>query len=160
MNNRLLILLQSTKNIRFRVFFVGLCVILKLMREYFLSLFVLIAVLLAHLSGLNGLYIQIQYFDVIIHILGGVGLGLLFHGLISRHGSMISHKRLALIGCVLVAGLVWEAFEIYYDIARYPVWTQLYYVDTLKDIVDDLIGGGIVAYFISINKREERSVVK
>jgi len=39
-------------------------------------------------------------------------------------------------------------FEGYYDIAGAPLWTGAYFVDTIKDLIDDMIGGAIVAWVL------------
>ncbi len=116
------------------------------MKTYLFALLVLCVVLLMHMIGLRGLYVHFPPYDIILHILGGIGIGLAVSAFIKIHGRNIVHKRLAVIIGVLIIGLIWELFEVYYDIAGYPLWTTPYFIDTAKDLLDDIIGGSLAAW--------------
>lgn len=116
------------------------------MRIYLYAFFVLCLVLVAHILGLNGFYDRIAGYDILMHILGGIGIGLTIFAIINLHGKTIERKREAVIFGVLVVGLVWELFEMYFDITGMPLWTIPYYIDTAKDLFDDLLGGAIAVW--------------
>jgi hypothetical protein len=118
--------------------------------RYFISLLVLILVLILHVKGIHGLYHKIPLYDVYMHILGGIGIALFVSALIN---SRILRPKSVFWGVVLgtlAIGFFWEFFEIYYNIAKYPLWTKLYYLDTLKDLVDDVVGGMLVAFLSAL----------
>lgn len=107
---------------------------------------VVVAVLVAHISGLDGLYWDIPNYDVFMHILGGLGIGFFVYALVRSFDQKWLSKTINLVLLVICAGLVWELFEIYYNIAGHPLWTKLYYIDTIKDFVNDTIGGAIAVW--------------
>lgn len=116
------------------------------MITYIWALIVLIVVLGTHLLGLTGLYITVFWYDIMMHILGGVGIALFVLAWVKIHGGNIIEKRRFIIICTIIAGLVWELFEMYYGLNGYPLWSKMYYFDTIKDLIDDTIGAVIVAY--------------
>ena len=118
------------------------------MKTYISALIILGIVLVAHISGLDGLYYQVESYDIFMHILGGVGIALFGVGLLRsyRAGRYFSRKNILLF--VLAIGVVWELFEVYYQLTGHPLWSTLYYIDTAKDMVDDMLGGGIVAWIM------------
>ncbi|MEK7501761.1 MAG: hypothetical protein AAB777_02665 [Patescibacteria group bacterium] len=116
------------------------------MRAYFFSLIVLCIVLVMDIIGLNGLYVSFPPYDIFMHILGGIGIGLALCAAVRLHGSKIIHKYRVIIIGVLFVGIIWELFEMYYDITGEPLWSTPYYIDTAKDLIDDIIGGGIAVY--------------
>ncbi len=121
------------------------------MRAYFYSFIVLCLVLVMDIIGLNGLYVRFPPYDIFMHILGGIGIGLALCAAVALHGGNIVHKyRIIIIG-VLITGIIWELFEMYYDITGEPLWSALYYIDTVKDLIDDIIGGGIAVYLCRKN---------
>ena len=116
------------------------------MNLYFYA-FIFAAVILGfHIEGLNGLYLGVTGYDIFMHILGGMGIGLLLAGLIRSLRPGMARPRTAIILGVLLVGLGWELFEIYYDLIGYPFGTTPYYIDTVKDLIDDMIGGALVAH--------------
>ena len=116
------------------------------MRKYFYSFIVLVLVLVTHIIGMRGMYVAFPPYDIFMHILGGLGIGLAVCAAIDLHGQNISHKKLTIIIDVLVVGLIWEFFEAYYDITGSTLWSIPYYIDTAKDLIDDMIGGAIIAF--------------
>ncbi|MCX6718854.1 MAG: hypothetical protein NTZ38_00520 [Candidatus Taylorbacteria bacterium] len=118
------------------------------MKAYFLAIIVLCIVFVMNIFGIDGLYVQFPPYDIFMHILGGIGIGLAAFAFVSIHGKDIVHKRLAVILIVLVAGLIWEGFEAYYNIAGGPVGSLPYYLDTAKDLFDDVIGGSLIAWLM------------
>ncbi len=121
------------------------------MKLYIYALVVLVVVLIAHLLGIGGLYFQYPFYDIFMHILGGIGIGLFITAFVksnfSTYVSALHIRRNIVIG-VLLVGIVWELFEMYYNIAGAPIGTKAYYIDTVKDLIDDMIGGAIVAWVV------------
>lgn len=111
------------------------------MKIYLYALLAVAATLVFHIIGLDGGYMALPIYDVFMHILGGLAIGLALLAVFrTRAGSSAHFARNIVIG-VFIAGLAWELFEVVYDLAGYPLWTTNYYLDTLKDLLDDIIGG-------------------
>ncbi len=124
------------------------------MLTYLWALIILAIVLAAHLLGLTGLYVTFFWYDIMMHILGGVGIGLFVTAIVNMHFPAIVNRRRFIIVSVVIVGIVWELFEAYYDIAGYRFGTKLYYLDTIKDLIDDTIGASLVAYWVTRNKNK------
>ena len=127
------------------------------MRTYLYAIIAIIILFFAQtLGGIYDLYIRFPGYDIPMHILGGVGIGfsivavlrtlLRSNGLASKLGKNISSKKFysLTIFFVFLGGFLWELFEAYYNIAGAPVGSKAYYIDTVKDLMDDTIGGIIV----------------
>jgi len=106
-----------------------------------------------HNAGMNGLYFTVPSYDIFMHILGGIGIGLAVSAGIKLHGNKVIHKKWFIVIGVLIVGLVWEFFEIYFDITGFPLWSTPHIIDTVKDLIDDMIGGGIVALVYFFGKK-------
>lgn len=99
-----------------------------------ITLFVLLFTLALHLWGMDEhLYMKFWFYDIIVHILGGVGIAL--------STLYILENPKYIIISVIICGILWEIFEAYYGISGSPFGTSSYFLDTAKDLVDDLIGG-------------------
>jgi len=123
------------------------------MKIYISAIAVLLITLVAHLSGMNGLYMSVPTYDIFMHMLGGAGIGLAISAVIQSNFDHISKKRTKVVIGVLIAGLLWELFEMYFNIAGAPVGTKAYYLDSIKDLIDDAIGGDVVAW-ICIRRKQ------
>lgn len=117
-----------------------------------LALQFLVAVLIVVLDihfGIDQMYFwSVWWWDVLMHVLGGVWAGLFGAWCMRTLG-----YRVSLSGCVLAAfsiGLAWEIFEYVFDIGGSVFMS--YPVDTAKDIIDDSIGG-ILAYYAVVRSR-------
>lgn len=90
------------------------------------------------------LYYEIKNLDVPMHILGGLGFATLFVSLLNYQKKEITFKKLII--SVLVIGIIWEIYEysMYYFLGR--DWGGM--VDTIKDLINDFIGGTIIYSFI------------
>jgi hypothetical protein len=119
------------------------------MKTYALAIAVLLLTLAAHMVGINGFYWTIPAYDVFMHILGGIGIGLFLTAFMksnfSSEESIFVKRRKVLVG-VLLVGVVWELFEMYFNIAGAPLGTKAYFIDTGKDLLDDLIGGAVAVW--------------
>lgn len=119
------------------------------MVAYISAFIVLTIVLVGHIIGLEGPYYTVESYDVAMHLLGGVGIALFVVGLLMmRRNTTFFSARNIIIG-VLIVGIIWELFEITFEFTGYPLWTKLYYLDTAKDLVMDMLGGIIVAVIYS-----------
>lgn len=121
----------------------------------YLSAVILSAItLVLHVYGLHGWYVQLVWYDIMMHILGGVTIAVFAYAVLaSLRGRVFVVSRggaWTVVGFVLLAGLIWEGFEIYFDISGHPFGTKLYYIDTVKDLFDDVFGGGIVVAIRSL----------
>ena len=99
--------------------------------------------------GLNGSYFsKIWWFDIPLHILGGVWAGLW----VATAGEFFS-IRLSIwhiVLSVLLIGIGWEVFEYVFDMKGSAFMS--YPVDTAKDLIADCIGG-VIAVFITARLR-------
>ena len=118
------------------------------MKTYIAALLVLIATLIAHIFGTKGLYWSVPAYDVYMHILGGIGIGLAIVGFIRSNFQKLENKGVVVIIGVMVVGIIWELFEAYFNVAAAPVGTRAYYIDTVKDLIDDIVGGALVAQYV------------
>lgn len=118
------------------------------MLSYILALVVLVIVLVGNIVGPDVAHISTRYFDSVLHILAGFGLGFFFSALTASTASRRFHSVARVTGIVLCAGIAWELFEVYYDITGYELWSTMYYWDSAKDLVLDTVGGALAAYVV------------
>lgn len=116
---------------------------------YLLAIITAVATVVFHFPGLNGFYMEYWWYDIFMHILGGFSIGLLIYLLIKIiHPTVYRLKSYIIIGTFLI-GVAWEFFEVYFQLTGYPIGTRLYYIDTVLDLIDDIIGGLLAAYIIT-----------
>jgi VanZ family protein len=84
------------------------------------------------------LYWQLQWFDVPMHFLGGLSLGVLAVGFLH------TYKPRLFIAGLLAAFIAWELFELAFGLPR----EDAYILDTCVDIVMDTLGA-VLAYAIA-----------
>ncbi len=113
---------------------------------------VILLAVLHHFASDGHWYIRFPGFDIIMHILGGVGLALTTYWILVtffKRRFKAGHPLFwTLIGFTFLLGLGWEVMEGIYGIAGAPVGTPPYYFDSFKDLVNDTLGAIIAAYFI------------
>ena len=120
-------------------------------KAYIPTIIVLCAVALFHYCGIHfNLYIMFPWYDIGMHILGGAGIALLMYWLgASFFPNAFNKKTLwCIVLITFLIGIGWEMWEAYYDIAGNPVGSLAYWLDTIKDLLDDLLGALFV--YISI----------
>lgn len=117
-----------------------------LLKELILSL-ILLAIL--HKIALDlFLYWTTDWFDILMHGLGGWAIGLLslfiFYtsGFFNTDSSHFFYVFVITIGIVLIVGLVWELWEVFIGLT--DVLTDR--IDTIVDLFMDLLGG-ILSFF-------------
>lgn len=119
------------------------------MKFYIAALVVCAIVLAGHFIGIDqGYYVSFPLYDVPMHILGGLGIGL-FGCAFARSGFLgaFSARRKILIA-VFMVGIIWEVFEVYFGIVGYPLWSQPYFIDSISDLINDMIGGSIAVWLV------------
>jgi len=95
--------------------------------------------LLTWIAIWQSLYWRLWWFDIPMHILGGVWAGLCAAWLTARR-----EEGFSLLWCLvftLAIGIGWELFEYSEGIA-FPRYFS-YPADTIKDLVMDLVGGAL-----------------
>ena len=123
-----------------------------------LSLLVFFIFILNTLAQKFYWYYSIWYFDMIMHFLGGLWLGLVFVWLflvkkaVSQNISSLVDLKLItkiLLG-VLIIGVFWEIFEFIFN--NILAGTSFDSLDTISDIFCDLTGGAFVIFYFLIKK--------
>jgi hypothetical protein len=143
-------------------------------RKYMSAFLVLVIVALLHFSAMyTNWYLLYWWFDVLMHFLGGLWVGLstiwLFYdsGFFSHNfsnNSRFSFEKsrhtLALItfASLLAVGLGWELFEYSLGLTYIGPW-ETYPMDTITDIAMDLLGAyvGLLWYWMR-NKNNFNSI--
>ena len=118
--------------------------------------FVITLAVFHYLGNQFYLYVKISWYDVFMHIWGGIGIALFIYWFIITYfkknrgeiSPMTSDYFLTVVIVTLIIGIVWEGMETYYDIAGAPVGTVDYYIDTLKDLFNDTLGSVIAYLFL------------
>ncbi|MEK7646119.1 MAG: hypothetical protein AAB381_00295 [Patescibacteria group bacterium] len=110
---------------------------------YTVALISAISVYSFNLPGIEGWYMELWWYDIFMHILGGFASGLLVLIILRSFRRPVRIWQV-IIGALII-GLAWEYFEIYFDLTGHPVGSDPYYFDTALDIIDDCIGGLLAA---------------
>ena len=101
-----------------------------------------------------GIYDAIWWYDILMHIAGGVFIGTLFFYLFEERNRIIpkdwrTMNKISVfflaLGFVAFIGVLWEFYEYFRDVfvtQQYPFMGQNpgLAFDTLKDLFDDLLG--------------------
>jgi len=91
-------------------------------------------------------YNSVSYFDMIMHFLGGLWLGLFFTYVYSINKINLGQITI-ILSSVLLIGLSWEVFE--FIVNNVIAKTPFDLLDTISDIFWDLMGGFIsILYFL------------
>ncbi len=94
-------------------------------------------------------YSAMWWFDIPMHIMGGMFLGLLAGALFFKKIRTLSNKEalVVILLFVLIVGLGWEVFE--YVVQTIIKGQQLASIpDSVKDMVMDLLGGLLTSLFV------------
>ncbi len=91
-------------------------------------------------------YSSIWWFDMPMHFMGGLWVGLALIWLLSLKNLSFSSTLSVIVG-VFVVGVLWEFFELYFinHIAEHP----FNLLDTISDIFFDLSGGCLALVYFS-----------
>jgi len=119
-------------------------------KTYIPALLVLIVLLVLHCIGTEyHLYVKIGWYDIMMHVLGGVGIGLSTYWVLKTFVARdFGNYFWLIITITFFLGLAWEIMEAIYNIAGGPVGSRIYYIDTVKDLFNDTLGAVIAYLFI------------
>ena len=95
-------------------------------------------------------YYSLPWFDMLMHFLGGLWLGLAFVWLYPAGTSYLK-----IIAGVLLVGIFWEIFELIVN--NYFPNEPLDWGDTLSDLSFDMLGGGVAVFYLINQKRDARN---
>jgi hypothetical protein len=120
------------------------------------SLLVLVVLILLHVLGSYfSLYWVLSWFDVLVHIVGGLWVALVFLWLASVMGQINSLKEyraksflIAFVAAVLI-GVIWELLENFTQITF--IKASGYSLNTALDIFNDGLGG-LLAYLYFVRR--------
>jgi uncharacterized membrane protein YoaK (UPF0700 family) len=118
-------------------------------KTYIPTLIILLIIAVTHkIAADYHLYVRYYGVDVIMHILGGAGLALAIYWILVTFLPRFTPSFWTIILLSFGAGIAWEILEGVYDIAGAPLGTLRYYVDTAKDLSNDMLGAIIAALCI------------
>ena len=117
----------------------------KLFIEQFIIL--IIIAILHHLALQFYLYWTLEWFDILMHFLGGMWVALIimwfffFSGFVYKNVTSVRKIKIFLIAIasVLVVGVLWEVWEVWADLVFMD--ETGYFLDTSLDLVMDTLGG-------------------
>lgn len=118
----------------------------SLLRLAFIT--ILIMGILHFVAGAFYLYWTLDWFDYLMHFLGGLGGGLVVAWFVSDKNISTTQTFLIVFCSVMFVGVAWEVFEKVNDIAQS---TEGYVLDTIHDLLMDGIGS-LTAGFVGIKK--------
>ena len=90
------------------------------------------------------LYYELWWLDIPMHIMGGFGVAAFTGSVLSYKGVKISYGNLFI--AYLVVASAWEIYEYFHNINTIQGWSG--WPDTIKDLVDGLIGMSIAYLFV------------
>jgi uncharacterized membrane protein YjdF len=126
--------------------------------SYFLNLLsVLIAIVVGYLywMGLeNHLFFYIWWYDIPLHMLAGLVVGLWGSALAWRRGVLPYQTLILVLLAAFAIGAMWEIFELWAGITR---GDSGYWPDTLKDLFNDCTGG-VFAVLIYWSLHRQRTI--
>ncbi|MBI4095024.1 MAG: hypothetical protein HY435_02430 [Candidatus Liptonbacteria bacterium] len=141
----------------------------RLSKTLFLLFALLAAIAIAHYFGLSKLlYWKIAWYDIPMHLAGGAWVGLLFFYLFEERWGILTDRISApariifSLGFAALVGVLWEFYEYFADVfilKKYTIFSaQPGLVDTLQDLLNDLIGAVAVAVLWIWFQRKRHSV--
>jgi hypothetical protein len=102
-------------------------------------------------------YYTIWWFDMLMHFLGGVWVGLFFLYVFYNKNKFLE-QFLIILSCVLLIGVFYELFEVY--VHNYIARDPFNILDTTSDIFFDLAGGVFaLLYFLKKNRQTGESEI-
>jgi len=97
-------------------------------------------------------YSLVWYFDIIMHTLGGLWVGMFFSYIFSRQKDFVFTRRFCsqVLLATIVVGILWEFYEFYiYQIVE---GSSFDFLDTASDVMFDTLGASaaLLYFFKSI----------
>ncbi len=108
---------------------------------------------LHHLGSYYFLYWSLDWFDIVMHFLGGVSVAMIFvYAYYSTSIGLKKHLIAKTFVFVMLIGIAWEYFEYYFKIAN-PTKGN-YVEDTTLDLIFDALGALLVGVIsnLKLNK--------
>lgn len=90
------------------------------------------------------LYYEIWWLDIPMHILGGAGIYFFVYSIFSYKNKNTSFKKV--IFYTIVICLIWEMYEYLRGANMYLDLSD--YLDSVKDLINGIIGGAIAFFFV------------
>ena len=120
------------------------------MNKTYIPALLLVSLLAAlhFIASAYSLYVRYPGYDIMMHILGGVGIALSMHWFLLTFFKNTKFPFWSVVLVVFLIGLSWELFEAYYDIAGAPVGTPAHYRDAIKDLFNDTLGAVGAWFFL------------
>ncbi len=109
-----------------------------------------------HILGIVALYSWYPGYDIFMHFGGGVAMGLLAFAMFDDQVKQVTFKSkktwvrrlfyfFLVVGFVMMIGVMWEGYEFFCDHVMNPNFgwkiAQTSVTDTMKDLLDDFLGG-------------------
>lgn len=109
----------------------------------------LLVVGLHWVASIEGLYWTVNWYDIMMHFLGGLWTLLFILWVVSTQYASLLKKYVSvfsLILAVIAVGIIWEWHEIFFQFTSFS--DRGYWFDTNKDLVMDTLGAifGILVY--------------
>lgn len=127
--------------------------------KYFWPMFILVALVAGfHILGtIENYYWSTNWYDFPMHFFGGLWISLFilwFDAWIPL--PIRPNSALKVIGFVLVVGIIWELYELYFQLTN--IYDVGYTWDTSHDLIMDVLGGTLGWFLIHkklLNKNEQ-----
>jgi len=106
------------------------------------------------------LYWEYRWLDIPMHFFGGVwvaliGLYFVLHTKVGkRYVPLVLQRPVwAALGGALLLGLLWEGYEVVFKFLEWGWFPDAYLLDTLLDVVMDMLGGVFVwLWYVGVQK--------
>ena len=116
------------------------------------------------LGSVLHLFYTLMWFDMVVHCSAGVAIGLLVYmtfEYVSEKPMTYSERLRKGISIVLLIGLLWECYELYFGITS--LRSADYFADNGMDVVMDTLGGMIALFYAqwkvgSVSKLNETTI--
>jgi uncharacterized membrane protein YjdF len=102
---------------------------------------------LHYLGSRFDLYYLFNWYDIMMHLIGGIAIALLATWILEKYNHATKAKILI---SVILIGIAWEVFEYFFGIALLP--KENYVSDTIIDMIMDTIGALIVISIFKLKK--------
>ena len=109
----------------------------------------LLVIIVLHILGMISFYEFLSWYDIILHGLGGLWIGLLVGSLknISRQTGISLKEGFLIIAAVFAVGILWEFLEMIFDASLGKRWGAdplvISFRDSVGDLIMDLAGAGV-----------------
>ena len=122
-----------------------------------ITVLLLSILLFMHVYGMSHhLYMAYWYYDIFSHFLAGVSVAMSVYCItIILNIKFLKEHLWTIILLTFIAGFAWEWLEVDYDIAGYKLWTTPYYLDSLYDLINDVLGSSLIWLIIKLKTKKQ-----